>query len=738
MIFTPEGSLRQSPSFGAGEGEDEIDFAKVLTALRRRRRLALAMFGASLLSGALITVWQRTYRPIFEGSFKLLVSDPITNEVRQQGFGANDLETLALPSRGSADVATLIQVLGSPLLLSPIEQKLGLEDGDLEANTTITPAKVGARPGETGLLEINLRWHDPVEGRKILEELSRSYLSFSLRQRQEKLAQGLGFLDQQAPELQSRVMDLQNQMEEFRQRTGFVEPVEQATAIKDQQLELSENRKQLEQQQARLQGLAAAVRSGKLSGMPFQQRNVAQGNSFSEMQGTSNLAGGAFTSLLEDLTQVEKQLAEAEATYTEAAPQVQELRAKRNKLRILLQRRELDAIESSLGQNHAQMMEMWRQQVVLARQFQVNPVQMKQYDALQQQLVVARDNLTSYIKARESFRLQVAQRTVPWTVVASPKFGPRPTKPNVPQNLLISALLGGVAGVGLALLRDRLDNVFHSPKELQEGLAVPLLGVVPYLSVRTDCTISQSLAELRGGERFAINEALRNLFANFRLQRPDKSFRLVAITSSTQGEGNSTTVVLFAQTLAQLGQRVLLVDANMRRPMLHRYVGVHNQQGLSSVITDLDISLEGMLHTVQPGLDLLTAGPVPPDPTQLLSSERCGAVVQMIRNLPGYDLVVFDGPPALLLSDSVLLAEHLDGIIFMVGLSRVNRDLPVQALQRFRYAGLDVLGVVASQPVRSGSGCTRNSYGYGNYAAPAEQEAVAVNGEVNATHPSRT
>lgn len=360
---------------------------------------------------------------------------------------------------------------------------------------------------------------------------------------------------------------------------------------------------------------------------------------------------------------------------------------------------------------------------------------------------VARDNLTSYIKARENFRLQVAQRTVPWSVLAPPQFGQKPVKPSVSRNLMLSALLGGLAGVGLALLRDWLDHVYHSPKELQEGLAAPLLGVVPYLSGRAGSTISQSLAALQGSERFAIKEALRNLFANFRLLRADKPVRLVAITSSAQGEGKTTTTALFAQTLAQLGQRVLLVDADMRRPMLHRYVGVDNLEGFSSVLTDPEIALEGVVRTVQPGLDLLTAGPVPPDPTQLLSSERCGAVAQMIRSLPGYDLVLFDTPPALLLSDPVLLPEHLDGLIFLVGLSRVNRDLPAQALQRVRDTGVDVLGVLANQPVRRGSDSKRYGYGYGygpksgygDYASAAEQQERSANGEAAAvSRPSRS
>jgi succinoglycan biosynthesis transport protein ExoP len=353
---------------------------------------------------------------------------------------------------------------------------------------------------------------------------------------------------------------------------------------------------------------------------------------------------------------------------------------------------QLDAIEASLKENGSQLQEIQRQMAQMGRSFNANPQKSKQYEALQQQL-------------------EVAQRTVPWSVLSKPRFGSRPVKPSVPRSLLLSLLLGSVGGVGAALLRDRLDHVFHDPRELREALPWPLLGTVPHLPGVQGITIKAAIEAMGGGERFEIRESLCNLFANFRLLRADKTLRLVAITSATQGESKSTTTALFAETLAQLGQRVLLVDADMRRPMLHRYVGAANQEGLSILLTDASLSLEQAVVAVQPGLDLLPAGPMPPDAMRLLSSERCGALADQIRALPGYDLVLFDTPPALLLSDPVLLASHLDGLLFVVGMERVNRDQPAQALERMRETGIVVLGVLAN--LASSSGRRSRSYGYG-------------------------
>jgi len=708
----------------AGGDDEELNLGKVLQALRRRQRLALLVLVASLLAGGAITLWQRAVHPVFAGSFRLLVRPPITPGSGGGSSSSKDgssIESVALPGAGSTNTSTLIQVLGSPLLLEPVEKRMGLEPGTIESALTVGTVR-GSRAGsDDGVLEVTLRWSDPQQGEAILRNLSAAYLRYSLTQRQEQLTQGLEFLDQQAPELQRRVTLLQNQLSGFRQRNRFVEPTQQAEAILGQRQALSGQLEGLQQQQARIEGRLAAVRRGELGsgeagGYALPPAfTTAPGSGASVSASSGAMAGPssvpATVSSLQELNQVERDLAEAEANFTDASPQVRELRARRDRLRPLLQRQQQSGLQGDLSQNLAEQREIQQQLNRLARNFVANPAQIQQYEALQQQLEVARDNLSSYIKARENFRLQVAQDTVPWSLLAQPSFNPRPVSPSLPRNLLLSLLLGSVGGVAAALLRDRLDHVFHDPRELREALPLPLLGTVPHLPGARDGTVTAALQAMAGGERFEIRESLRNLFANFRLLRADKTVRLVAITSATQGEGKSTTTALFAQTLAQLGQRVLLVDADMRRPMLHRYVGGVNQQGFSSLLTDGSLPVASTVITVQPGLDLLPAGPTPPDATRLLSSERCGAVLRAIRALDGYDLVLFDTPPALLLSDPVLLASHLDGLLFVVGIERVNRDLPGQALERMRDTGADVLGLLANLP--SGSSQRRSGYGYG-------------------------
>jgi polysaccharide biosynthesis transport protein len=536
----------------------------------------------------------------------------------------------------------------------------------------------------------------------VLKALANEYLTYSLRLRQERLRQGLAFLDEQAPALQANVDQLEAELAAFRTANSFLEPASSAAQIQEQRSGLQATRQQLAQKRAQLQNLVAAVRAGRLLGQQFE---------------TQDLVTEVAPQLRAELNEVEQELAQAEATYRPTSPLVANLRARRDQLRRLLQQRELDVLATQLSDNQAQLRAVQAQEATLATSFARNPDLIRQFDAIQQRLTVAKDNLAGYLQARENFRLEVAQRTVPWQVIDPPAFGPTPVKPNLRRSLLLWALLGTMGGLAVAVVRDRLDHVFHSSRELEGELKLPLLGIVPHLPLQEGQTLAKAVAALSPERRFGMRESLRNLFASFRLLRADKALRLILITSTSQAEGKTTAATLFAQTLADLGQRVLLVDADMRRPRVHRAVGLDNLAGLSNLLTNPEppaaAAVRALIQSAGEGLDVLPAGDMPPDAAKLLSSERCRDLCQVIRDLPDYDVVLFDSPPALELADPVLLSEHLDGLVFLVGIQRIDRALPEQALRRIRTSGVDVLGVVANHVAAPASG--PNGYGYGGY-----------------------
>ncbi|MFM5985099.1 MAG: polysaccharide biosynthesis tyrosine autokinase, partial [Sphaerospermopsis kisseleviana] len=402
------------------------------------------------------------------------------------------------------------------------------------------------------------------------------------------------------------------------------------------------------------------------------------------------------------------------AVYRDDSPIVQSIKAQRDQLMPVVRKQATDALRAQLLANASQQDELNRQIMLLNENFRNSPALMRQYEQTEQKLKSARENYDSFVIARDNYRLQRARTTSPWQVIAPAEFADIPVEPNLQRNLIRALMLGLMAGMGAAIVRERTDNVFHTPMETERELQLPVLGLIPYLPLEPGVEISTSISKMSASERFAIKESLRSLFTTFRLLRADRDIRLVGVTSSTQGEGKSTAVTIFARTLADLGLKVLVVDSDLRLPMQTRYLGLAQGEGFSSVLTDSSRDLRSLIQPIQDNLDILPAGPKPPDPAKLLNSSRAQEVINDIRDLPEYDIVLFDAPPCLMLADPILLGEKLDGILFLVGLGKVSRELAPQACRRIKATGVDVLGLICNQ-VNFPSRLNDYGYEYGYY-----------------------
>ena len=281
-----------------------------------------------------------------------------------------------------------------------------------------------------------------------------------------------------------------------------------------------------------------------------------------------------------------------------------------------------------------------------------------------------------------------------------------------------------------------MDHVFHHAGEVKEDLHLPLLGHIPhveffkgvredkrFLLKELDKSVSSGedtdTAKQRRYQRFFYQEAFRNLFTSIRFLNSDRPLRSIALTSSLPAEGKSLVNVLLAKTLSEMGQRVLLIDADLRKPQMHVRLGLNNLSGLSNVLTEGDQTWRDAVQTV-PGYDnwsVLTAGRRPPDPTRLLSSNRMRTLVNDLEQSGKFDLVLFDTPPVLGLADAALVAEHCDGLMLLVSLDRVDRSLPKESISRIRSSGAPLLGIVtnALKPEKQSATYGYGKYGYGKY-----------------------
>ncbi len=728
---------------------DELNLRQLLGMIRRR---ALVIAGVSISVTSAIGFWTMNQTPRYEGKFQLLV-EPVTEQGNldnlTQILGSQNNKDVR-GSSSSLDYETQIQVLRSPNLMSPIIEEIEKRYKDVNYDSLLGSNQLTiSQLEETKILEVRYRDTDPKKVQFVLHQVARGYLRYSLRERQTNLRQGIQFVDSQLPQLRARVDKLQGQLQVFRQQNNILDPESQAQ-------QLANRVSTIEGEQLNTQVKLREARS------LYTTLSAQLGLSPNQAIATVNLSEAPrYQQLLNQLSEVEAKIAKESARFTADSPTIQSLREQQRNLLPLLQQESQQVLGTTLaeaGVSNASpseiRLELTKQLVEAANQIQVlqvrqsaiaqaerslnqqvkqMPVIARQYTDFQRELNVVTESLNRFLGVRENLEIEAAQKALPWQIILKPTQPEEPVSPNPERNMILGTIAGLLLGTGAALLIERLDNVFHSPDELKDRTKLPLLGVIPYCKQLKQMTPVATLTELMPSEEAPTSpknrrklqwykaspflESFRSLHTNIRFLGSDTPIHSIVISSATPADGKSTVAVHLAQAAAAMGQRVLLVDADLRRPQVHNVLGLENQVGLSNVIaTGLTAKQAIQRLPMWDHLYVLTAGQLPPDPTRLLCSKKMQYLMEQFHAV--FDLVIYDTPPTLGLADGRLLAAHTDGVVLIAGLGRTDRSVLMQALDGMKISSATVLGVVANGV----KGYTTSSYyHYQNYYAPESE-----------------
>jgi capsular exopolysaccharide synthesis family protein len=338
---------------------------------------------------------------------------------------------------------------------------------------------------------------------------------------------------------------------------------------------------------------------------------------------------------------------------------------------------------------------------------------------------IATNSLNQFLSKREALQIDSAQQQIPWELIDPPSIPENSsgspvsiTQKNTKRQLVVAAVLSFLLSLGFGFLIEILDSVYHTPKEVRNATKLPILGAIPkakelkqvpkksqnFVAVPSLATLAQSFGptgvdsysdNTQEYSRSPVSEAFRSLYTNISSLGYDKPIHSVVITSATTGDGKSTIAVRLAQTAASIGQRVLLVDADMRQPTIHTKLGLPNIRGFSDAISS-DLSLNDAIQRSpsENNLFVLSAGQIPSDPIKLLSSKKRQYLMEQFQAF--FDLVIYDTPPMLGLADSPLMAANTDGAILVVRLEKTNSSKVKEALDGFMISGGLILGAVAN------------------------------------------
>lgn len=301
------------------------------------------------------------------------------------------------------------------------------------------------------------------------------------------------------------------------------------------------------------------------------------------------------------------------------------------------------------------------------------------------------------------------------SIVDQPQVATSPVSPQPTRNIALGIVLGLLLGIGVAVLREVLDNRVRSVADLEtvSGHEVPLLGTIHYSKQAEKKPFVRGLS----GHDPRV-EAFRVLNTNLAFVNPGAASKVYTVTSSLPSEGKTSTAANLALLLAVSGERVLLLEADLRRPRAAQYVNVEDKVGVTTVLLG-ELALEDATQRVLTNLDFLGSGKIPPNPAELLGSPEMGDLLARARS--AYDIVLIDAPPLLPVADAAIVASRTDGAIVVVRHGTTTVDQYAGSLKRLDSVGARLCGTVLSMAPAPKKGSSDYGYGYGY--APVSRRA---------------
>ncbi len=296
--------------------------------------------------------------------------------------------------------------------------------------------------------------------------------------------------------------------------------------------------------------------------------------------------------------------------------------------------------------------------------------------------------------------------------------------PSLRNNVLIATVLALMLGFGLVFLIVFLDRSIKTTADAQEATGAPILGIIPMLE-QSDLPAGDERARdlyVHQNPTSRIAECCRSLRTNIVFSAADRQLKTIVVSSANPREGKTTSVIYLGTTMAQSGQRVLLIDTDMRRPRLHTSLGVPRQKGLTNLIVG-DHDYDDVIKTTDiPNLFVLPCGPLPPNPAELLMSNRFVAVLKELEKR--FDRIILDSPPLQVVTDAVVLSKQTDGVILVVHADKTLRDDIHRSARQIRGVGGTIFGVIVNAIVPDQrSGYYYSYYGYTEKSPEAPQSA---------------
>ena len=695
-------------------GETEVHLADYLRVLYKRRRTAITAFIIVMLS---VSVYTFTATPIYEARAQILIEKEATNVVTfKEAYEQNQLtddyyqtQYKILQSRALArrtidalklwehpqfnpkvdDVLTIRRIALAPIAwmsgwfrsAKPIESSLP-DESNVQSSTidrflndlTVTPIR------SSRLVDVRFESPDAALAARVANTLANSFIQQNLEFKFLSSKEASDWLGQRLAEQRKQVESSEQAVQRYREQTD-------AVSLEDKQNIVVQ----------KLSDLNAAVTRAKTERI---QKEAAY-NQIRTLQ-NDRAALDTFPAILSNtfIQQQKGELADLQRQQAQLSDKLGPNHPDMIKLSSAIR-----AAESRIQGEIAKVVQAMRndyQQTVAQEQSLTAALEQQKNDALSlnrkgiEYGVLARDAASnrqifeSLMQRTKETGISGELKTSNIRVVDAAETPRRPFTPNTRNNLLLAMFGGATLAAGLAFFFEYLDNRIKSPEELKHQLGLPFLGMVPALF---GPTIENPL--ISNGVPNNFSESFRGVRTNLLFSSASEGSRSIVITSTGPGEGKTVVSTNLAVALAQAGERVLLVDADMRKPRVHTVFGRAQEPGLSNVLVGNAKASEAVYTTASPGLWIMPAGLHPPNPTELLGSKRFKDFLASLSH--HFDWVIIDTPPVMAVTDSSVVAHLATGVLFVVGSEMTSRHSAHRAIEQLTRARAKFVGAVLNR-----------------------------------------
>lgn len=680
--------------------DDSFKLAKFLRALRKRW---VAIVAVSVTVFAASTYYTFTRTPQYRSTAALLINNST--------IPVSDIQIPGLPSSSLINLGTEIGILRSRSLIEIAVSKMQQSPSgnlyrDIDAVTISNALEI--RPEKDALiLRLIYTDSDPKRAREVLSALSQTYVEYSLKDRRTKSSTAINFIEDKLPQIKKQLDKSALVVTQFRKTYSIVDPDTYAASV-------YKMREALETQAQDLQIKIAQVQQQyeSLSRQVGKSPDAAIGGAILQQD-------AAYQSLIKQFQDVETNYFLERTRFRADHPNVLVLKDRRDELYRLLETRasvvgvkggssnitnepispiqqnlasQLFESQTTLAVSQVQLESIRNAQSEVSAAFSKIPQIQQKYVEIKRQLDLDSSTYSKLAEKLEELRISEAQEISSWKLLEPPLVPTRPFSPDIERSLITGAITGLGLGLLAALLLNRLDQRIREVDEVREMIDIPLLASIPTTkAISLKAMVGQSV--LPTSSYYAFKESLSSLALNLRYLGTDNMMKVIAFTSSIPSEGKSTLTYNLAAILSTLGHRVLLVDADLRKPTLHKLTGLSNKVGLSTALATPN-PWQDLIQVVngKENFHVLTSGAIPPNPMLLLESVKMAALVQEWRQ--AYDYVLVDTPPVLGITDAQCLASKVDTFILVAAINRSTRSGITRALEILKNARANVSGLL--------------------------------------------